>query len=68
MLNAPLHYIRRHNGTRKHLKSWERERRERESGKSEELGKKEKRLLVIRGIMLTGKCMGGNFEERTKNI
>lgn len=43
------------------------ERGERNQGKCEEFGKNEKRLLVISGIMFDRK-MGGNFEDRKKNI
>lgn len=43
------------------------ERGERNQGKYEELGKNEKRLLVISGIMFDRK-MGGHFEDRSKNI
>lgn len=42
------------------------ERREK-SRKYEELGKNEKRLLVISGMMFDRE-MGGNFEDRRKNI
>lgn len=61
-----LYTVRRHIRTRMLLKSWERERREK-SRKYEELGKNEKRLLVISKIMFDRK-MGGNFEDRRKNI